>query len=486
MRKIHWAMLFVVLNLSHLISASKFKPQDVQTAELIYQHICSFKDGITQREWRREHASASIELFQEGDILSAQSWGYWCLRSSEQIVLDNEKATLHAFFYPPRPPSDYKLPEYDSSEKMLGSSELGLIWISIRKAPAEGIPLAQEISRSYKRRYADAQSSPLAYYNSGFWSAATSWRFGRVTVVSAYSNYDGEVIAFIFSSRSGLDELCDVKAEPSYGNSYSFSRIRDLMKLSKMEDRSQTAIEEILELSDDWQNSIGTNKPILTPCRVVETLGHWITEAMQKPDPQRAAALLASDLVLATIQHAFKISELEEGEEARLELVKLGAHFIRHPILNCMIYSRSWLREAQRRDPDGPVGELCFLILMETGFDPTGTCAETSEKFMAVIENGEKYMRKREGIAHWREIEIMIGDAYRDIVAVAEGLADEYLDPGKYKELARVALPKAIEHYRLGLQNAQTSRQNGMAWSEAWRLMAGLPPISIRYLCIID
>jgi len=488
LRIVHWAILFVLINQSDLSGDSRLKPQNVQTVKLICRQIDDFKDGITLGEWRKKHAGDRIEFFQGRDIRSVHRWGYWCLSSSEQIVSDNKSvATRHAFFYPPRPPREYDLPGYLTSDKLLESLELGLIWISIRKAAGEGIALAQEISQSFKHRYSDAQSSATELFSSGLWNEAASWRSDQVTLASAYSNDEGEAIAAIFSSRSGLDRTWGGQAEPSYDNSKSLSRIQDLMRVSNMGGLPQTGIDDILKLNDDWQNSMGTDKPRLVPRLVVEALSHWITEAMQKPDRQKAASLLVGDLVLATVQHAFKISELGEGEEARLALSKLGAHFISHPIQASMVYSRSWLHDAQRLDAEGPIGELCFLILMETGFDPTGICAETSEKFMTVIKNGEEYLKQKRIIAHRQEIEIMVADAYRDIIAMAEGLADdENVDPNKYKGLTREALPKAIEHYRIGLQNARDSVQNRIAWSEAWRLIAGLPPVYIRYLCIID
>jgi len=490
MRLALWIILFAFVAQSNLNGDSGLRLQYSQDIQMIYEHIDDFKDGITLDEWRKEHGDERIEVFQGRNVRDSNMWGSWCLRCSKQVVLDNNlDVTRYTYFYPPAPSHNYQLPEFDGSKNLLGSSELGLIWISIRKAATEGIAFAQEISSSFKCRYGNWQESQVSIFNSGLWREAASWTSGQTTFGSAYSYDCQEVIVFIFSQRSGLDGINKVQAKPNNGNAISLesSRIGDMIRVSKMGGQSQSSIEKILKLNSDWQNSIGRDKPKLIPEYVIDALSQWIIDAMEKPDRQKAAALLVADMVLASVQYAFNVSELEEGREARLALSKLGAHFISQPAQEIMVYSRSLLIDARRLDAEGPVGELCFLMLMEAGFDPTGTCAETSEKFIQVIKNGEEYLRNAKNSAHKREVELMVADAYRDIVALAEGLADdEHVDPSKYKALARVALPKAIEYYRLGLKNVSDSEKNRIAWSEAWRLIAGLPPVNIRYFCIID
>jgi hypothetical protein len=80
----------------------------------------------------------------------------------------------------------------------------------------------------------------------------------------------------------------------------------------------------------------------------------------------------------------------------------------------------------------------------------------------------------------------MVAEAHRDIVGLAEGLGREYADPQDYKDAAPGARRKAIEHFWTALLQAPDTLENRAAWSDAWRLIAGLPPSRLRYFCVYD
>jgi hypothetical protein len=85
-----------------------------------------------------------------------------------------------------------------------------------------------------------------------------------------------------------------------------------------------------------------------------------------------------------------------------------------------------------------------------------------------------------------RAVELMVAEAYRDYVALAEGVGSEYADPLDYRDSAPAALEKAIEHFRAALPQAPDTFENRARWSDAWRLIAGLPPAHLRFYCIYD
>lgn len=264
------------------------------------------------------------------------------------------------------------------------------------------------------------------------------------------------------------------------------SRTEDAMIKAGIEGTAGGQMKELLKLNEAWQKGLGHSKPGLFPERVVETLGNWLDKASTLSPFPKAAAFLAADLVLFEVQNSFKIPEEQQGAVAREALTKLGAVFREDYLGGGVFYIRSWLQAAQRMNPDGPIGDLAFRILMENGFDTSGTCQNGSRQFEKVIEQGEAYLEKPYDRAASQAVELMVAQAYSAIVALAEGLGREYADSRDYRAAAPAALEKAIEHFRAALPHAPDTVENRANWSDAWRLIAGLPPAHLRFFCVYD
>ena len=88
-----------------------------------------------------------------------------------------------------------------------------------------------------------------------------------------------------------------------------------------------------------------------------------------------------------------------------------------------------------------------------------------------------------------RELNIghfLVGEAYRDIVALAHGAGDIYADSSRYGAEAGPAALKAIEHYRAAMRAAPGSEAARQSWRRAWWLTAGLVPKDLRFYCVYD
>ena len=79
----------------------------------------------------------------------------------------------------------------------------------------------------------------------------------------------------------------------------------------------------------------------------------------------------------------------------------------------------------------------------------------------------------------------MVGDAYSDIYAIANGIDQN----GSYTNIgideAEPARVKGLEHYRAGLAVDNTSEDAKDAWRQAWHLSVGRLP-HVRYACFGD
>jgi len=78
----------------------------------------------------------------------------------------------------------------------------------------------------------------------------------------------------------------------------------------------------------------------------------------------------------------------------------------------------------------------------------------------------------------------MVGDAYSDIVAIADGVDANGAYTSAVGDEAE-SRAKALQHYRAGLVLDNTSEDARDAWRQAWHLSAGLVP-GTRYACFGD
>lgn len=127
------------------------------------------------------------------------------------------------------------------------------------------------------------------------------------------------------------------------------------------------------------------------------------------------------------------------------------------------------------------MGDLAFRSLMEMGCSHYGKLA-----FQEVINQGEEYLRKDHDAINGAEVELMVAEAYRDVVALSSGAGEGNENPEVYKEEAINARQKALMHYKKALPLLKASNLTRGAWREAWRLTVGLPPADLRYYCVYD
>jgi hypothetical protein len=105
-----------------------------------------------------------------------------------------------------------------------------------------------------------------------------------------------------------------------------------------------------------------------------------------------------------------------------------------------------------------------------------------------VIQQGESLLAGARSLptSTLSSLHFMVGDAYATIVWLATTTDSEYHDPKKYQPEAESAREKALEHYRAALSLERGTPRAQRTWKQAWRLAAGLPPITERYYCVYD
>jgi len=169
------------------------------------------------------------------------------------------------------------------------------------------------------------------------------------------------------------------------------------------------------------------------------------------------------------------VGEPETGKLARQQLTQLGAKFDYFEPAGAYDYLDTWRQQAYKLRAGGPAGELAQRMELEDAFKQ-GYCAGKAT-FSKVIQRGESYLRQKHDSKDLTAVRLMVADAYRDMVTLAEG-ADDNVNQKEYSNLKATARKKAIMHYRKALADSRLTRKTMLAWDEAWRLIAGVPPHS--------
>ena len=468
--------------------------------EWVAGQLAHLKEGMTLGEWNKAHPDeTTVRVSPYKFDPRPELWGAWCARTEQRLPLpDGKEALRYAFFYPPSPPTDFSLPDDHESEGLLDRCKLGLIWITGPIGTGDGESLAKETARSLGERIGRPNDTHrLSYVGSAYWREVALWLIDSSLFFSAYDFDKSVPLAAGILPISGFKLDIDANKDwyiSSHGDfivrmtndlATAGIRLREAIKASGIDGPTQDSLKVLFQLNESQQKGLRPDKRRMTPERAVRALGDWLAKADGCIPQQKAAALLAADIILSEIDSSFGISDPGE-KTARAALAKLGADFKENHLGGGVFYVRSWLLSAQQMDPNGPIGDLAFRILMENGFDTSGMCQNGRDQFKEVIRRGEEYLKKPFSPEAGRAVELMVAEAYRDIVALAEGLRKDYADPKDYSEAAPAAWQKAIEHFRVALAQAPDTVENRANWSDAWRLIAGLPPAHLRFFCIYD
>lgn len=454
------------------------------------EELAQLKEGATLSEWMRAHAADTLVLYS----FRYRDWnGNWVVRATRRENLsDGRELVRYAYFYAPSPPADGRLPPSSNAEELRKQSRLGLIWVqSVEPDVHTGERLAVQTRDGLSKRFMQGQFGPkISYANAGYWTRSARWEIEHATVVSAYeSTPEGtpnkrRVLAFGFFPLAGVH--VDLGAgEDYYGEEFraDMSLLEAAIAASGLKAKHVESMRFVKEKIQEYNSGQSQQWTNAVDQEVVLALKQWLLDSNLLRGAKRAAALLAAD-------RALKMSERlahPENENVRKQLEALGARFNYSPLGGAYGYTNSWLKQAIRNDPHGRIGQRAFIVLMEKGFDTSGTCADSGyEGFRRVIIEGERFLKRTRNPELRKRTHLLVAEAYSDTVALADGAGEGYVDTGKYRNAAGKAKMRAIAHYRRALVPVSNQTSSVKIWRETWRLMAGVPPVNTRFFCIYD
>jgi hypothetical protein len=481
-------------NQHDLLSAQTLKSNSedaIAFASFAEREIAQLDNPTTLGGWLDLHGK------DERWVKSAETFNVDCVSFVRRGWLPSGAIVGRAvYFYPPQAPSPAVLPKLRGQE-LLNTCTLGEVRVEAQSRTAEtGHKMAQALEERFARNYGSSVGmNSVPFWGRGYYAGgAARWIHNDSEIVSGYDAKPGrdmstpdEVVggpvAFVHARLPIVYELeheacCTLKAY----------RYRSIEKMEFQRAASVAGVggdlslhfeklyEEVFQTSAYAKNAhqpehVGWLESL------VPALRDWFTALKTLKPAQRAAGLFAADRLVAAVQDV-------DGDplghpkkpHPRSELQELGAVFEMNEFGGFYEYKNNWLEQARELDPDGEAGQMAMLVsLARPSCDPR-----------KVILDGEQLLKKGIDVPTATQLHFIVGDAYSDIVALAEGPPlDADYDPAQFRNDAGSARTKALDHYRAGLAVDPTSENAKDAWRQAWHLSAGLVP-STRNVCVGD
>lgn len=453
-------------------SSTGLRLEPGSTAGVMALELWQLRPGVTLREWQAAHPDDAVA----GNDTSGTTrpMGDWCAAAQRDVSVGNRTVTRTAFFYVP-PPGDLSLP--DGEPDLVKRCELGLVWLRTPyDATSDANAAGDSLSRHLGTAFGGAVGRPVRFYGSATWHRVQRYRHGEAVVVTAAREEGAArvLFGFAFLPISGLS--VDEGARPRWRPAIEF----DLDSAGALAAGDSTALQTLLAVAADAQIDSARRTD---PAPLVRALTRWLSATEELPPPRRAAALYVADRVLDQSSCAFGLCD-DAGREGRAALQAAGAAFGRSYIGAPWIYERSWLTLSRMLDRDGPIGQRILLAQMRRAFDFSSGCRDGADGFRRVIANGERYLTRVPDSPIAAEVHFELGEAYRDIVALARGAGGIDADSSRYGGEAAEAGRMALVHYGEAMKAGAQSPVAQEAWRRAFWLKAGLEPRDLRFYCI--
>lgn len=273
--------------------------------------------------------------------------------------------------------------------------------------------------------------------------------------------------------------------------------IREALRIASLPKGIEQALLRVVERTARLPEREMFRRPPLYDDEHLSAVREVLKVSRDLPPDRRAAALLAVDLVTERVlASGADRSRIAPGSrdslgrhpktpgEAATE--KMGARFAYSELGGGWVYQRNWLWESRKLNPHGRAGALAFLELARNGFDTSGDCAGGGEQFRKVIARMQPFVQQSKWPDVTAEAQFLLGDAYRDIVALAGGADADYVDGSQYKTESGDARIQAIVHYQAGLALDRESLTASLAQEKLAGLQSGETPKITRFYCVYD
>jgi hypothetical protein len=215
--------------------------------------------------------------------------------------------------------------------------------------------------------------------------------------------------------------------------------------------------------------------------------------ARKAPAERRPAILFAADLVASHLG----CDKDDKREEAQKDCARLQSDLARYELRldndelgGGLYYPHDLLWRIWKDYPETEWGERVFVLLLNSGWDASATCAKGEDQTREVIRQGESFLQKRPSSLYRGIVTLLVAEAYASRWSLSNEPADsgmsDYVDSKEFKEGAEAARIKAIGYFEEVVRLAPGTSLSGLA-------LEILPPLrekqildNYRFFCVYD
>ena len=338
--------------------------------------------------------------------------------------------------------------------------ELDELWYSV-PSPVRVDVVAARLESVWGK--ANGQSEEMGLVGSGLWHNVVAWHQAgwNAWIVPAPVDTNGESTGslMIFVRRTGVTGNPDLLADPPQ----LLQRVKVIAQESAPELAKIAALDPSLSAE-----MVGHLRCAANPhadndvAAAVDRLEKWLKAAEELPRQRRAAALLLADGYVTCMEDAVY--------QAPERFAALGARSERGE------YPQTLRREAEKLDPDGPVGTWAQLA------DAWTYCAVEDDTAFAA--KAEKLLVRLPG---WSgDLHYLIARAHETRLAFAlpGGFPDDGAELAPLSPAAQMQERlEAVQAFKRFIREKPADAEAPYAWQETWRLLAGLKPSAVTFGC---
>jgi hypothetical protein len=177
-------------------------------------------------------------------------------------------------------------------------------------------------------------------------------------------------------------------------------------------------------------------------------------DAVEKtPAEKQPAMLLAADFMLQALW--CPAEQKEQCDPLRNQFAAHKLTLAYSQLGGGWYYQHDLLWRVWQSSPATDWGERAFVLLLDSGWDTSSTCAKGSDQFREVIRQGEAFLQEHSHSSYRAVVIHIVGQAYATWWSLSNppsaGVAD-YVDPTLYKDGSEPARFKAIASFEQVLQ----------------------------------
>jgi hypothetical protein len=231
-------------------------------------------------------------------------------------------------------------------------------------------------------------------------------------------------------------------------------------------------------LLDDVRRAGHPTPPVVRPEDFVTHLKDWLAAADGKDSAQEAAVYLIADRALRAVWQPLALNDTDQAESVGA-VTRLNAMGVQTSLSGDgdMVYPGNWLQTVTALDPKGPMGQRAELLLLEID------CGASPSNYHSIVQRLETILANPADSEVQFTAQVLEGDAYGDVVALAQGYGRENADSTQFAPEADEARAKAITLYEAALTIDHTSRLARGGQLAHDRLASGQRVDHTRFFC---